>query len=120
MSSKQVVEFETVRVHKDGHEMNLEIVLSLVKKDSGDVVGVSTIARDITERKRRELNTAFLDEIGKELSVLPTPDEIIQTVGVRLSEFMKASGYIFADVDEAKNEATIHHGWNTADVASLK
>ncbi|MES1025902.1 ATP-binding protein [Gloeocapsa sp. BRSZ] len=75
---------------------------------------------DITDRKRRELNTAFLDEIGKDLSVLSAPDEIIQTIGTRLGEFLQVSGCIFAEVDEAKNEATIYHGWNTADVSSLK
>ncbi|WP_225913860.1 ATP-binding protein [Leptolyngbya ohadii] len=81
---------------------------------------LAIVFNDITDRKNRELNVAFLDEIGKELSRLSAPDEIIQTVGAHLGEFLQASGCIFADVDEAKNEATIHHGWNTADVASLK
>ncbi|NJL66593.1 MAG: hypothetical protein HC894_06875 [Microcoleus sp. SM1_3_4] len=65
---------------------------------------VASVFQDITDRKRRELNTAFLDEIGKELSVLSAPDEIIQTVGARLGEFLQASGCIFADVDEAKTK----------------
>ncbi|RUR72687.1 ATP-binding protein [Chlorogloeopsis fritschii PCC 9212] len=81
---------------------------------------VANLFEDITDRKRREANIAFLNEIGKDLSVLSAPDEIIQTVDTRLGEFLQISGCIFADVDEAKNEATIHHGWNTADVSSLK
>lgn len=81
---------------------------------------IAVLFEDITERKRRELNAALLDEIGKDLSVLSTPDEVIEAVGTRLGEFLDASSCIFADVDEAKNEATIHHGWNTAHVPSLK
>lgn len=43
--------FDTIRVHKDEHPLNLEIVLSPVRSADGRVVGVSTIARDITGRK---------------------------------------------------------------------
>lgn len=81
---------------------------------------VANVFENITERKRRELNATLLNEIGKDLSVLSTPDAIIAAVGARLGEFLEASSCIFADVDEAKNEATIHHGWHTADVPILK
>jgi two-component system CheB/CheR fusion protein len=49
--SRKVEIFDTVRVHKGGRELMLEIVLSPVKNDRGDVIGVSTVARDITVRK---------------------------------------------------------------------
>jgi PAS domain S-box-containing protein len=49
--SRKVEIFETVRVHKGGRELLLEIVLSPVKNDRGEVIGVSTVARDITARK---------------------------------------------------------------------
>ncbi|MBL1179230.1 MAG: response regulator [Pantanalinema sp. GBBB05] len=117
------------RVAQTGHAERLERYAApdqiwydfyVFKAGGHDTRRVAVVFNDITDRKRRELNTAFLDEIGKELSVLSAPDEIIQTVGVRLREFLQASSCIFADLDEAKNEATIHHGWNTTDVVSLK
>jgi len=43
--------FDTIRIHKDNHPLNLEIVLSPVKYADGRIIGVSTVARDITERK---------------------------------------------------------------------
>jgi PAS domain S-box-containing protein len=52
--SQQVETYDTVRVNKDGHEMNLEAVLSPVKDSSGAVIGVSTIARDVTERRQAQ------------------------------------------------------------------
>ncbi|MCA1564410.1 MAG: PAS domain S-box protein [Acidobacteria bacterium] len=52
--SRKVEIFDTVRVNKDGGGMNLEVVLSPVKNSSGQVIGVSTVARDVTERRRAE------------------------------------------------------------------
>lgn len=43
--SREVESYETVRLHKDGHELELQVVLSPVRDDAGEVIGVSTIAR---------------------------------------------------------------------------
>ncbi|HVG35299.1 MAG TPA: PAS domain S-box protein [Pyrinomonadaceae bacterium] len=52
--SEAVESYDTIRINKDGREMNLEVVLSPVKDGTGQVIGVSTIARDVTERRRAE------------------------------------------------------------------
>jgi PAS domain S-box-containing protein len=52
--SQKVETFDTVRVHKGGRQMHLEVVLSPVKNDHGQVIGVSTVARDVTKRIRAE------------------------------------------------------------------
>lgn len=44
--------YETERIHKDGHHIFLSITLSPVKNDRGEIIGVSTIARDISRRKQ--------------------------------------------------------------------
>jgi two-component system, chemotaxis family, CheB/CheR fusion protein len=49
--SRKVKIFDTVRVHKDGRELNLEVRLSPVKNAKGRVIAISTVARDITARK---------------------------------------------------------------------
>jgi PAS domain S-box-containing protein len=46
--------YESERIHKDGHHIHLSITLSPVKNDRGEIIGVSTLARDITERKLSE------------------------------------------------------------------
>lgn len=46
--------FETVRQAKDGRLINISVAASPIKDASGQIVGVSKIARDITERKRAE------------------------------------------------------------------
>ncbi len=45
---------ETVRVAKDGRRLNISLTVSPIKNSEGDIIGASTIARDITERKVTE------------------------------------------------------------------
>ena len=45
---------DTVRIHKDGRELWLNITFSPVKNESGELIGISTIARDVTSRKLDE------------------------------------------------------------------
>ena len=44
--------FETERVTKDGRKFHVSLSLSPMRDASGRIVGVSTIARDITEHRR--------------------------------------------------------------------
>jgi PAS domain S-box-containing protein len=46
--------FETIRLAKDGRQLNVSITISPIKDSTGRVVGASKVARDITERKRAE------------------------------------------------------------------
>ena len=62
--SGSVKVYETERVHKDGHHLHLSITLSPVKDDAGRVIGVSTVARDVSARRKfeaalRESNSRF-------------------------------------------------------------
>jgi PAS domain S-box-containing protein len=67
--------FETVRVAKDGHRIEVSLTVSPIKDEDGTVIGASKIARDITPRKRserllREANLRkdeFLATLGHEL-----------------------------------------------------
>ena len=51
---KVVKVFETERVHKDKSRILLEIVLSAVRDGDGEIIGISTIARDLTEFRKGE------------------------------------------------------------------
>jgi two-component system CheB/CheR fusion protein len=51
-SGEDVLVYETERLHKGGRRLFLLITLSPVKDAHGRVIGVSTVARDISERKR--------------------------------------------------------------------
>ncbi len=46
--------FETVRRRKDGSSIDVSLTISRVRDATGKIIGASTIARDITERKQLE------------------------------------------------------------------
>jgi PAS domain S-box-containing protein len=46
--------YETVRRRKDGKLIDVSLTISPIKGAKGEIIGVSKIARDITERKGRE------------------------------------------------------------------
>jgi len=52
--SESVDSYDTTRMRKDGKIIHVSISIAPIKNASGEVVGASTIARDITERKRSE------------------------------------------------------------------
>ena len=51
---ESVEHFETLRLRKDGTKIDVSVTISPIRDGSGAVVGASKIARDITERKRKE------------------------------------------------------------------
>ncbi|WP_286752199.1 MULTISPECIES: PAS domain S-box protein [Sphingobacterium] len=46
--------FETVRLTKSGKLIDLSLTISPIKNELGEIIGVSKIARDITEKKQEE------------------------------------------------------------------
>ncbi len=51
-----VVSHETIRICKDGTQIDVSLTLSPIHDSSGHISGISTIARDITDRKQAELD----------------------------------------------------------------
>lgn len=51
---ERVDHFETVRIHKDGSQVLVSLTVSPIKDATGQIIGASKSARDITERKRIE------------------------------------------------------------------
>jgi diguanylate cyclase (GGDEF)-like protein/PAS domain S-box-containing protein len=58
--AEHIERLETVRVKKDGGLIEVAVTISPLRDASGHIVGISTIVRDITERKRREAHTRAL------------------------------------------------------------
>ena len=53
-SGQPVEYYETVRIRKDGTRIDVSVTISPLLDQQGKIVGVSKIARDITERRRAE------------------------------------------------------------------
>jgi PAS domain S-box-containing protein len=64
--------FETIRLRKDGKPIDVAVRLSPIRDSGGNITGVSSILRDITERKRLEKEILEISEreqsrIGQDL-----------------------------------------------------
>jgi PAS domain S-box-containing protein len=57
---ERIYHYETVRVTKDGRQLDVSLSISPIKNSEGRVVAAATIARDITESKRAEVERAKL------------------------------------------------------------
>ncbi len=53
--------FDTVRVRKDGSVIEISLTVSPIRDGSGNIVGASKVARDITQRKRLERELQLID-----------------------------------------------------------
>lgn len=60
---ERIEHFETVRLRKDGREIQVSLTVSPVRDAAGSVIGASKIARDITEQKKAASAQAFLAAI---------------------------------------------------------
>ena len=52
--SGRVDHLETIRIAKDGRPITVLLTISPLKDDNGSIIGVSTIARDMTQKKAAE------------------------------------------------------------------
>lgn len=53
-NGERIEHFDTIRVTKDGRRIHVSLTVSPLRDRSGQIVGASKIARDITERKQAE------------------------------------------------------------------
>ena len=51
---ERIDHFQTVRLHKDGHLIDVSLTISPVRNERGVVIGAAKIARDITDQKKLE------------------------------------------------------------------
>jgi PAS domain S-box-containing protein len=59
---ERIEHFDTVRVRKDKTSLDISLTISPVRDGNGKIIGASKIARDITQRKRIELELRESEE----------------------------------------------------------
>ena len=81
--------FETVRVSKTGKRINVSLRISPIKDSSGRIVGISGIARDITERQQAEDALRASEErlrLAQQAAGIGTLDRDVQTGRINWAE----------------------------------
>ena len=78
-----ITQFETTRVRKDGVDITVAVSISPIKDELGEIVGASTIARDVTAEK--EADDRIRRQVGQ-LSALRSIDvSITGSYDIRIS-----------------------------------
>ena len=105
---EQIVNFETVRRHKGGHEIDVSLTISPVRDGTGRIIGASKIARNIMEKKRTE---AALHELN---------DTLEQRVAQRTRELSEANNVLMAErAERDRTEATLRQAQKMEAVGQL-
>jgi len=71
--------------------------------------GISIFWQDITERKRREVEDAFIIGVNEDFAHLASPPEIMLAVGKKMMAHFELSRVAFAYVDEDAGRVSVIH-----------
>jgi len=94
---ERIDHYETVRVAKDGTMIDVELTTSPIRDTSGEIVGASKIARDITRRKATD---AALQETKAHLARMN--EELERRVAERTAEVEAATKKLLQEMQRQK------------------
>jgi PAS domain S-box-containing protein len=81
--------YETVRVTKDGRTIDVSVTISPIKDATGEIVGASKIARDITAQKRAQAElAAALEEAETAKQAAEEAKQMAESANLAKSEFL--------------------------------
>jgi PAS domain S-box-containing protein len=118
---ERIKHYDTVRRRKDGRSVDVSLTVSPILAD-GVIVGISKMARDITQRKQvqlaqtlllRELNhrtknlLAVADAIVRQTSRTSSPEELVDRISRRLHAL------------SVNQDLLIEYEWRGADIAQI-
>ena len=111
---ERILRYETVYLRKDGAELDVSLAVSPIRDGTGNIVGASKIARDITGRVRTERRRATQYAVTNLLAASWTLAE----VATELLEAMASSGdWAYAAIwtyDEAARGLRCRNVWHEA------
>jgi PAS domain S-box-containing protein len=73
---------------------------------------VAVLFNDISERRRRETDLAFLSEISGDLVQLNDTDETMGVVGAKIGAHLKISRCQLAEISDTGDVVTVSHEWH--------
>lgn len=62
-SGETIERFDTIRLRKDGSRIAVSLTLSPIRDDEGHIIGISTIAQNISEREKSEVGRMFREQV---------------------------------------------------------
>jgi PAS domain S-box-containing protein len=112
---ERIEHYETIRVCKDGACLDISLTISPIRDSSGEIVGASKVARDVTARKRMEEDlreqTRVLEELNRTGTMMAGQldlQQLVQSVTDAATELTGAKfGSFFYNVTNAEGESYV-------------
>ncbi|MBP3954858.1 PAS domain S-box protein [Gemmata sp. G18] len=112
-AGEHITDFETVRVRKDGCRIEVRQSISPIREGNGPVTGASTIAHDITQRKRSErflwAEQAVTDILTGATGLEESGSRVLQTI----AECLRWEVAILWTVDRKADVLNRLHIWHS-------
>jgi diguanylate cyclase (GGDEF)-like protein/PAS domain S-box-containing protein len=89
IEGEKVEHFETTRVRKDGHIIQVDVTISPVRDAVGRVIGASKIARDVTVQRAAEQRLSVFTNTSEGILILDRAGRIVEVN----QAFSKITGY---------------------------
>ena len=110
---EKIEHYQTIRISKAGKELNISLSISPMRNETGEVIGASKIARDITKQKEAERQISqyvnrleLINATGKTLAAELDVDKILQKVTDATTQLSGAAfGAFFYNKTNSKGES---------------
>jgi diguanylate cyclase (GGDEF)-like protein/PAS domain S-box-containing protein len=117
LSGENVVRYETVRLRKDASLVEVAVAVSPIRDENGEVAGVASIARDISDQKRAQELIVF-QTYHDPLTGLPNRSLLMERLNLCLSKARRTGkrlALLFLDLDlfKAINDGFGHQAGDT-------
>jgi sigma-B regulation protein RsbU (phosphoserine phosphatase) len=112
---------ETERLHKNGQIIPVAVTISPIKDASGEIIGASSIARDISKQKQAEAERQqLIDRLAAAVKRFRTADtashdEPLPLPGIATGEFGPFSGGNFPKLTHTQYAGICSEGWQVFD-----
>ena len=103
-NGERIDHFETVRMAKDGRRLDISLTVSPVRDDSGEIIGASKIARDMTALKQAEAERMRLLQENAAVT------ETLNNVGAIVASDLDRAKVVQAVTDAATELTTAEFG----------
>ncbi len=110
----RVDHFQSVRRCKDGRLVDVALTISPVYAEDGQIIGASTIARDITDALRGLRDREFMVELSAALLESSDAQELITATIARLGTYLGADRCAFVDVELPHDVGFVRATWPDA------